>query len=145
MKPQRGITRAALLLCVAFLELYAQGQSDGCPAPPANENRPWLNPRYSAQCRARFALGQLKTVDQKFQFLSWGGRGAGRAGQQNLMTEMGLVRGRGGDGPAGVAREIPGVTALPTPLLVAAAFDRGWLRDTAKSSDRSSSTRDRVA
>ena len=122
MKRFRQAGFCILLLSAGSGAVLAQGQTAACPAPPAGEERPWLNPRYSAQCRAQYVLDRLKTVDQKFEFLSSGGPGPGRGGQRNVMTEMGLVRGGGSDGPAGVARGT-GVTAFPTPLSVAANFD----------------------
>lgn len=95
-----------------------------CPAPDAGEGKPWLNPRYSPECRAQYVLATLKTVDDKFAFLESGqGGGRGRGGNaRNVMAELGLNRGGGSDGPAGV-RGHAGVTAFPTPLSVAANFD----------------------
>ncbi len=93
-----------------------------CPTPPANEDKPWLNKQYSAECRASFVLAQLKTIDQKFAFLSAGGGGGRGRGGPNLMDDLGLRRGGGSDGPAGV-RAGTGVTAFPTPLSLAATFD----------------------
>ena len=87
----------------------------------ATEDKPWLNPKYSAECRAQYVLQQLKTLDDKFAFLAGGG-GRGGGNQRNIMNELGLKRGGGSDGPAGV-RGVPGVTALPTPLSVSASFD----------------------
>lgn len=100
----------------------AQTAPANCPAPAAGEMQPWLNTKYTPRCRAQFVLNQLKTIDAKFAFLSAGGPGRAGAGQPNPMTAMGLIRGGGVDGPAGVARG-SGVTAFPTPLSVAATFD----------------------
>jgi beta-glucosidase len=122
VKRSTGRALAAFLASACCGAFSAQGQSVACPTPAAGENKPWLNPRYSAQCRARFVLDQLKSLDQKFEFLSSSGPGQNRGGQRNVMSEMGLVRGGGSDGPAGVARGT-GVTALPTPLSLAANFD----------------------
>jgi beta-glucosidase len=47
---------------------------------------------------------------------------AGAAKQRNVMAELGLKRGGGSDGPAGV-RGVDTVTAFPTPLTIAASFD----------------------
>jgi beta-glucosidase len=112
----------AFFLAFSCAPLAAQESSSACPVPPPSEERPWLNARYSPQCRADFVLARLKTLDDKFAFLNSGGMGASRPGQRNLLAEMGLVRGGGSDGPAGVARGT-GVTAFPTPLSVAANFD----------------------
>ncbi|MDE3198980.1 MAG: glycoside hydrolase family 3 C-terminal domain-containing protein [Acidobacteriota bacterium] len=106
--------------------LFASAAFAACPAPGPGENKPWLNPKYSPECRAQFVLATLKTVDEKFAFLEsgqGGGRGRGRgANQRNVMADLGLNRGGGSDGPAGV-RGHAGVTAFPTPLSVGANFD----------------------
>jgi len=112
-------------LTVPVLALFVTGiafAQTPCPAPAPEEAKPWLNARYSPQCRAQFVLGQLKTLDDKFAFLSSGAGGRGGANQRNVLTELGLSRGGGSDGPAGV-RGVPTVTAFPTPLTVAANFD----------------------
>lgn len=114
-------------LSVSALALLLAGSASAqtnCPAPAAGETRPWLNQQYSPQCRAQFVLAQLKTLDDKFAFLASSGGGGGRGGanQRNVMDELGLKRGGGSDGPAGV-RGYPTVTAFPTPLSVAANFD----------------------
>ncbi len=117
----RNLAVILVLYASADITAFAQARGAACPVPPASETKPWLNTKYTAQCRAEFVLDQLKTVDAKFAFLSAGG-GRGGAGQANPMTAMGLVRAGGVDGPAGVARGA-GVTAFPTPLSVAATFD----------------------
>src|SRR5215831_9778053 len=116
--------RSGLFLFVCAAGVFAQTAPINCPSPDSGEARPWMNPRYSAPCRARYVLGQLKTMDDKFAFLesSGGGGGRGRGNQRDVMAELGLMRGGGSDGPAGV-RGRPGVTAFPTPLSVAANFD----------------------
>ena len=108
------------ILAAALSGLNAQTVSSVCPAPPVSEVQPWLNARYSPECRARFVLAQFKTLDEKFLFLSAGG-GGGRGGP-NPLADLGLKRGGSSDGPAGIARG-SGVTAFPTPLSIAATFD----------------------
>ena len=114
-----GIAVAATLAAAPVL---AQKPPVTCPTPPASESRPWLNKDYAPACRARYVLQQLKTVDDKFAFLASSGGGRANANARNVMTELGLVRGRGSDGPAGV-RGTPTATAFPTPLSLAANFD----------------------
>ena len=116
--------RRGVFVLICASSAFAQTAPVNCPSPDPGEARPWMNPRYSAPCRARYALGQLKTMDDKFAFLesSGGGGGRGRSNQRDVMAELGLMRGGGSDGPAGV-RGRPGVTAFPTPLSVAANFD----------------------
>ncbi|HXE04989.1 MAG TPA: hypothetical protein VN579_03310, partial [Bryobacteraceae bacterium] len=112
---------AILLTSFAVSAAFAQ-TAPSCPAPPASEEKPWLNKQYSPECRARFVLAQLKTLDQKFAFLSAGGGGGRGRGGPNIMNDLGLHRGGASDGPAGV-RAGTGVTAFPTPLSLAATFD----------------------
>ena len=121
------MNKSFALSLTGLLVLFAScacAQTVACPTPPASEAKPWLNPAYTPQCRAEFVLATLKTLDEKFAFLSSGrGGGRGRGGnQRDPMTELGLIRGGGSDGPAGV-RGVPTVTAFPTPLSVAANFD----------------------
>jgi len=117
----------AVWLTVALGSALAQDARRTCPTPAAGETKPWLNTKYSPQCRAQYVLDQLKTLDDKFAFLSAGGFGPPAGNQRNLMTEMGLPRTGGSDGPAGVARGT-GVTAFPTPLTLAATFDRAMAK-----------------
>src|SRR5580704_13810218 len=102
-------------LAIAALALYAVSAAlaqtaPSCPTPPASEDKPWLNTKYSPECRARFVLNSFKTLDEKFAFLSAGG-GGGRGGP-NPLDNLGLHRGGSSDGPAGV-RAGTGVTAFP--------------------------------
>ena len=114
---------SGVIVPIAFAQpAGTQAKEAPCPVPPATETRPWLSPKYTPRCRGQFVLDQLKTTDAKFAFLSAGGPGLAGAGQPNPMTSMGLIRGGGVDGPAGVARGT-GVTAFPTPLSIAATFD----------------------
>ncbi len=122
MKLLRNIAFAGLV-AGAWSLAVAQTLPANCPTPPAGEDKPWLNTKYTPQCRAKFVLDSLKTLDEKFAFLGAGGGGGGRgATGPNPMADRGLVRGGASDGPAGVARGT-GVTAFPTPLSVAATFD----------------------
>jgi beta-glucosidase len=122
MNQLRKVVIAGIVAAGGCLAL-AQALPTNCPTPPAGEAKPWLNAKYTPQCRAKFVLDTLKTVDEKFAFLTSGGGGGGRAAAgPNPMADLGLVRGGGSDGPAGVARGT-GVTAFPTPLSVAASFD----------------------
>ncbi len=116
------MTVAAILLFANVPRMaHAQNVSDSCHEPEAGESKPWLNNRYSPKCRAKYVLGQLKTLDDKFTFLASSGFNPG-IDQRDIMSELGLKRGGGSDGPAGIARGT-GVTAFPTPLLLAATFD----------------------
>jgi beta-glucosidase len=115
--------------------------------PAAGEGRPWLNKSYTPECRAKFVVQSLGSVDDKLTALMGpatppggagrggaaqgdglggapaGGAGRGSGQSPDWMTERGLTRGGGSDGPAGI-RAAYGATAFPTPLSVAASFDR---------------------
>ena len=97
-------------------------QAMAAPACPATrgEERPWLNPRYTPECRAQFVLGSFKSLDEKLAILA--GPGGGRGGA--WLTERGLPDLRGSDGPAGIRGGGVSVTSFPTPLAMAASFDR---------------------
>lgn len=110
---------AGMIVLSGLPAVYGQTAKTACPSPPATEARPWLNPRYSPQCRAQFVLSQFKTLDEKFAYLSAGGGGRGAAAPT---IDLGMTRGGSSDGPAGVARGA-GVTSFPTPLSIAATFD----------------------
>ncbi|MEN3747403.1 glycoside hydrolase family 3 C-terminal domain-containing protein [Sphingomonas sp. HF-S3] len=94
------------------------GDLVACNAAPG-ETRPWLNPAHSAECRAEFVLRTFDTVEAKLAVLT---AGAGRG--TDWLTALGLPALRGGDGPAGIRNGGVGVTSFPTPLTVAASFDR---------------------
>ena len=89
-----------------------------CAAPAGTAARPWLDPTLAPECRARLALGSLRTVDDKLALVESTGFGAA-PGKRDVMAELGLHAGRGSDGPAG----FNGGTAWPTPLTLAASFD----------------------
>jgi beta-glucosidase len=113
------MSRLAITVSIALCTVSA-ALAQTCPTPPATEDKPWLNTRYSPECRGRYLLGHFKTLDEKFAILASGG-GGGRGGPSPL-DALGLKRGGGSDGPAGVARGT-GVTSFPTPLSIAATFD----------------------
>jgi beta-glucosidase len=96
---------------------FSQAKPD---CPKVSEAKPWLNPGYAPECRAQYVLEYLKTVDDKLEFIQAGNRP--QPGQRNVLEELGLKRGGGSDGPAGV-RAGHGSTALPSPLTVSASFD----------------------
>jgi hypothetical protein len=114
MRPNFRLSICAII-AATFQIANAQTPKPACHTPPASEARPWLNAQYSPQCRAQFVLEHLKTVDDKFAYLSagaGGGRGAAAA-PANPALDLGLNRGGSSDGLAGVARGT-GVTAFPS-------------------------------
>jgi beta-glucosidase len=104
---------ACLVLATPVLAQSGRVVRD-CPTPPPGTDRPWLDPGYSPQCRAEFALATLESTEEKLAFIGGGGFG-GAAG----LGELGLETGRTQDGPAG----FNGGTAWPTPLSLSASFD----------------------
>jgi beta-glucosidase len=121
---------AALLLVVAAAT-SASAQTTGstvgsntqgaeCEA-TSGETHPWTNQAYSPECRARFALAEFKTLDEKLRFLSPPGPKE-KSTVRNVAAVLRLPSIRGSDGPAGIARGAV-ATALPSPISVAASFD----------------------
>jgi len=104
-------------------------QGAGCEAPP-DEAEPWKNPAYSPECRARFALDEFRSVDEKLRFLSppppglTGGSQDNASDVRDVAAALGLPEISGSDGPAGLVRGGAAATALPSPMAVAASFDR---------------------
>jgi beta-glucosidase len=94
-------------------------QGAQCKAAP-NEAQPWTNQGYTPECRARFALGEFKTLEEKLRFLSPPPRNE-KSAVRDVAAVLHLPTINGSDGPAGLVRGT--ATALPSPLSVAASFD----------------------
>jgi beta-glucosidase len=94
-------------------------QSADCKAAPG-EAQPWTNKAYAPECRARFALAEFKTLDEKLRFLSPPPPKT-KTTVRDVAAVLHLPQIAGSDGPAGVVRGA--ATALPSPLAVAASFD----------------------
>lgn len=96
--------------------------------------RPWMDPSYPAECRARFALRQFRTAEEKLEFLDAPRHSAidgtalppeEKAGEpkvRDVAKILDLPDAGGSDGPAGIARGVV-ATAFGSPLGVAASFD----------------------
>ncbi len=95
-------------------------QGADCVA-PAGVAEPWRDRTQAPQCRARFILRELKTLDDKIEFLV--PPPIRVEGARDLQARFGLPSIAGSDGPAGLVRANAGATALPSPLAVAASFD----------------------
>jgi beta-glucosidase len=87
----------------------------------AGEAKPWTNKAYTPECRARLALAEFKTLDEKLRFLSPPGPKE-KSTVRDVAAVLRLPAIRGSDGPAGIARGAV-ATALPSPISVAASFD----------------------
>ena len=90
--------------------------------PPREVEQPWRDKTQAPECRARFALAQFRTLDEKLRFLSPPPPNA-KSPVRDVGAELGIPRIAGSDGPAGLVRANAGGTALPSPLAVAASFD----------------------
>jgi beta-glucosidase len=101
---------------------HAQTSPQQCADTPADDERAWLNPRFSADCRARYVLNDLGSIERKLDFIESDRLGPPAVAQRNPWAELGLTGFRGSDGPAGNSRA-QHVTAMPSPLTVAASFD----------------------
>jgi beta-glucosidase len=91
-----------------------------CQAAPG-EAHPWTDKAYTPECRARLALAEFRTIDEKLRFLSPPGPKE-KSTVRDVAAVLHLPDIRGSDGPAGVARGAV-ATALPSPLAIASSFD----------------------
>ena len=94
-------------------------QGTDCQAKPGDA-RPWADKSYTPECRARFALGEFKTLDEKLRFLSPPPPNE-KSAVRDVAAVLHIPQINGSDGPAGLVRGA--ATALPSPLTVAASFD----------------------
>ncbi|HSQ96073.1 MAG TPA: glycoside hydrolase family 3 C-terminal domain-containing protein [Croceibacterium sp.] len=83
------------------------------------ETQPWANKSYTPECRARLALAEFRTLDEKLRFLSPPPKE--KSTVRDVANVLHLPAINGSDGPAGLVRG--SATALPSPLAVAASFD----------------------
>lgn len=102
------------LVAAAGCGMQTRVVAENCPPVPVGDESPWLDSRYSPECRAAYVLASLPSLDDKLAFVEGGGFGASSG-----LAEIGLTTGRTQDGPAG----FNGGTAWPTPLALAASFD----------------------
>jgi beta-glucosidase len=118
------------IMAVAAGVLPASAQTSGAAAlwgtqgaecvAPAGVAEPWRDRTQEPECRARFILIELKTLDEKLEFLV---PPPIATGENDPLARFGLPRIAGSDGPAGLVRADAGATALPSPLAVAASLD----------------------
>ncbi len=93
------------------------------PCPARTGDRPWLDKTLSPGCRARAVLDSFKSLDEKLDAIMGPAGGGGPGRGSKWLTARGLPGLGGGDGPAGARGGGVSVTAFPTPLSIAAAFD----------------------
>ena len=109
-------------------EIWATQGADCLPAQLGD--RAWEDPRNPAVCRARAVLSQFRTVEEKLRFLAPPPAGLPAAEAEepgevrDVAKALGLPQISGSDGPAGLTRSGAGATALPSPMALAASFDR---------------------
>lgn len=137
-------TSIALTLLLTGVPLPAQTsgqvelwgtQGRDCKA-NAGEQHAWANKTYAAECRARFLLGEFKTVEEKLFYLDPPrpqaplndsmkandlAKNVPSAPVRDVAAELKLPNFAGSDGPAGLVRGP--ATAFPSPLAIAASFD----------------------
>jgi hypothetical protein len=89
------------IMCVLLGAASVASAQVQCPTSDKADAKPWLNLEYSPECRARFVLNQLKSLDDKFLFLASEATSADGK-QRKFVEELGLKQGGGSDGPAGV-------------------------------------------
>ena len=99
----------ALAGAVGVLALAPSAQAATCPTPSGSQ--PWLNPAYSADCRAQFVVAALPTTAQKVNAIT------------SNFSGMGIVMPTGGDGPGGDVTG-NGVSQMPAPVTVGASWSR---------------------
>ena len=126
----RAITTLLLAASLATVAAAQDSAPIGPTVTPAadcaaarEEPKPWTNKAYTPECRARLALGEFKTLDEKLRFLSPPGPKE-KSAVRDVAAVLHLPTIRGSDGPAGIARGAD-ATALPSPISVAASFDPG--------------------
>ncbi|GAA0282603.1 glycoside hydrolase family 3 C-terminal domain-containing protein [Alteraurantiacibacter aestuarii] len=132
----RILTGAALAVACGFAQIASAQtsgsaeiwatQGEGCSA-RADESEPWTNTSYTPECRASFVLDRFTTLDEKLLFLGRVPVGIspdGKAAVRDVVAELGLPQIGASDGPAGLTAAGSGATALPSPITVAASFDR---------------------
>jgi beta-glucosidase len=124
-----GLPIAALLLAGTPLLAQTSGtaaiwatQGADCQAKAGDQN-PWTDRSYTPECRARFALREFRTLDEKLRYLA-PPPAAEASTVRDVATLLGLPASGGSDGPAGLVRGDANATALPSPIAIAATFDR---------------------
>lgn len=128
-----ALSMTTLTLAVAPLLAQTSGtasiwgtQGAACDA-RAGEDRPWANRSYTPECRARFALREFRTIEEKLRYLA--PPPAGEAGAtRDVAKQLGLPASGGSDGPAGLVGGDANATALPSPIVIGATFDRDAAR-----------------
>jgi beta-glucosidase len=90
------------------------------------EGQPWMNTALSPEQRANLLVGQM-TLDEKIAMVH--GVSGQYVGNGTNNSRLGIPALHLQDGPAGIADGVQGVTALPAPICLAAAFDRSLARD----------------
>src|ERR1700750_2149854 len=108
-----GTRRLGPLLLLGFALVPASAHAATCPTPPAGEARPWLNPGYTADCRAQLVVAALPATAPKIAAIS----------STATFTSMGITMPNGNDGPAGDVRG-NGVSQFPAPIALGATWSR---------------------
>jgi hypothetical protein len=106
-------------MLLAGLAGAAAGQDS--PVPPTSEcqsapgeAQPWANKSYTPECRARLALAEFKTLDEKLRFLS-PPPAKEKSAVRDVAKVLRLPTIGGSDGPAGLVRGAGGAPRAGPP------------------------------
>lgn len=125
------LTTLALVAAPLFAQTSGTASTWGaqgadCVARTGDE-KPWANRDYGAECRARFALREFRTLDEKLRYLVPPAPNEGTT-TRDVAKLLGLPEIGASDGPAGLVRGDANATALPSPIAIGATFDRDAAR-----------------
>jgi len=121
---------AAALLSVAPGTATAEAAWPARTATPAAAGCPWVHSRAPVAARVAELLGKM-TLDDKIAMVDGVGFSIGTAGYVGHIAANPRLCIPGlnlEDGPQGVADHVPGVTQLPAPVMLAAAWDPALAR-----------------
>src|SRR6266480_3906689 len=115
----RGV---AAIVAVTLTALVGSAASASVATGPCSDpaGRPWCNPSLSPDKRAGLIVAAL-TQDEKISLLAGAGAGV-HTGATTAVPRIGLPQSYNTDGPVGIRQG--SATAMPTPMGLAATFDR---------------------
>jgi beta-glucosidase len=126
----RGVSAAAAAAAVLCSAFALTGATGGGQAAAAATACPWVGAKAPASVRAAEVLAQM-TLDDKLAMVDGTGYASGEAGYVGNIAanpRLCIPALNLEDGPQGVADGVSGVTQLPAPVALAAAFDPALAR-----------------
>jgi beta-glucosidase len=124
-RTRRGRACVAFALALACSVITAAGTAASAGGATATAGCPWVHSAAPVAVRVRQVLGQM-TLDDKLAMVDGVGFSTGTAGYVGHIAADPRLCIPGlnlEDGPQGVADNVPGVTQLPAPVALAAAWD----------------------